>query len=72
MLPFPQLTCTQPEVSKLQAEVQARVRRNGILMALALRIVLLVAMLFLIDALADPFFVFAWEGVITGKTSAAP
>ena len=66
VLGFDNLLYISIESQRAPAEVQARVRRNGILMALALRIVLLVVMLFLIDALADPFFVFAWEGVITG------
>ena len=66
VLGFDNLLYISIESQRAPAAVQSRVRRNGILLAIALRVVLLVVMLFLIDALADPFFVFAWEGVITG------
>jgi len=66
VLGFDNLLYISIESQRAPKEVQAKVRRNGILMALALRLVLLVVMLFLIDTLAAPFFVFAWEGVITG------
>ncbi len=66
VLGFDNLLYISIESQRAPKEVQSRVRRNGILMALALRIVLLVVMLFLIEALAEPFFVFGWEGVITG------
>jgi predicted tellurium resistance membrane protein TerC len=46
---------------------QASVRRNGILIAIALRIVLLYAMVKLITLLTEPFFSIHWMGVIEGS-----
>jgi len=45
---------------------QARVRRTGILIAIALRLVLLFVMIWLIEVLSTPFHVFAIPGVIEG------
>ncbi|MFK7945323.1 MAG: TerC family protein [Paracoccaceae bacterium] len=66
VLGFDNLLYISIESQRAPVEVQKKVRRNGILIALGLRVVLLVVMLFLIEALAAPFFVFGWEGVITG------
>ncbi|MEO1491858.1 MAG: tellurium resistance protein TerC [Pseudomonadota bacterium] len=66
VLGFDNLLYISIESQRAPVEVQKQVRRNGILMALGLRIVLLIVMLFLIDLLAEPFLVFGWEGVITG------
>ena len=69
VLGFDNLLYISIESQRAPKEVQKQVRRNGILMALGLRIILLIAMLFLIDALAEPFYTFAWEGVITGAVN---
>lgn len=45
---------------------RARVRRNGILIALALRIVLLFVVIELVRLFEAPFFTIAWEGVLEG------
>ncbi|MEM0987927.1 MAG: tellurium resistance protein TerC [Pseudomonadota bacterium] len=66
VLGFDNLLYISIESQRAPKEVQSSVRRNGILMALGLRVVLLVIMLFLIEALAAPFYVFGCEGVITG------
>jgi len=66
VLGFDNLLYISIESQRAPRGMQKSVRRNGILMAVMLRLVLLVAMLFLIEALAEPFFVFAWEGVISG------
>ncbi|MEM6904395.1 MAG: tellurium resistance protein TerC [Pseudomonadota bacterium] len=66
VLGFDNLLYISIESQRAPAAEQAKVRRNGILIAIALRLVLLVAMLLLIEALADPFIVLGWEGVITG------
>lgn len=66
VLGFDNLLYISIESQRAPAEVQKRVRRNGILIALALRVILLVVMLFLIEALAEPFLIFEWDGVITG------
>lgn len=66
VLGFDNLLYISIESQRAPKDMQRQVRRNGILIALLLRVVLLVAMLFLIDLLAAPFIVFGWEGVITG------
>lgn len=50
---------------------QAAVRRIGIILAVVLRIVLLIAMVYLIDLLADPFYVFNWPGYLEGGVNFA-
>lgn len=50
---------------------QAVVRKWGILLAVALRVVLLFVMIKAIDAMAAPFFILNWEGVITGGVNFA-
>lgn len=55
-------------VSKRAPEAdQARVRKLGIGLAVLLRIVLLVIVLKLVDALKDPFFSLDFEGVVVGQ-----
>ncbi|MEM7669621.1 MAG: tellurium resistance protein TerC, partial [Pseudomonadota bacterium] len=66
VLGFDNLLYISIESQRAPKEVQSQVRRNGILIAIGLRIVLLFVMIQLIEALSDPFHVFAWEGVITG------
>jgi len=66
VLGFDNLLYISIESRRAPAEARARVRRNGILIAVGLRVVLLVVMVRLIDALAEPFFVLAWPGVIEG------
>jgi predicted tellurium resistance membrane protein TerC len=50
---------------------QKAVRYWGIIIAVALRIVLLFAMIWLIDLLAEPFFIMEWEGYLTGGVNFA-
>jgi predicted tellurium resistance membrane protein TerC len=45
------------------------VRSWGIIIAVALRVALLFVMVHLIDLLAEPFYTFAWEGVIEGAVN---
>ena len=66
VLGFDNLLYISIESQRAPQEDQARVRRNGILIAIGLRIVLLFVMIQLIDALAEPFVILSWEGVITG------
>ncbi|MGF1500446.1 MAG: TerC family protein [Paracoccaceae bacterium] len=66
VLGFDNLLYISIESQRAPAEAQARVRRTGIMIAVALRIVLLFVMIQLIDALAAPFYVFAIPGVIEG------
>ncbi|MEM8793883.1 MAG: tellurium resistance protein TerC [Pseudomonadota bacterium] len=66
VLGFDNLLYISIESQRAPKEAQASVRRNGILIAIALRIVLLFVMIQLIDALSDPFYILRWEGVIEG------
>ncbi|MEM8698124.1 MAG: tellurium resistance protein TerC [Pseudomonadota bacterium] len=66
VLGFDNLLYISIESQRAPRQAQARVRRYGILIAIALRIVLLFLMIQLIDALSEPFIVFGWDGVITG------
>lgn len=66
VLGFDNLLYISIESQRAPKEVQSQVRRTGILIAIGLRIVLLFVMIQLIEALSDPFYVFQWEGVITG------
>ncbi|MEO0323128.1 MAG: tellurium resistance protein TerC [Myxococcota bacterium] len=69
VLGFDNLLYISIESQRAPAEAQARVRRTGILIAIALRVVLLVVMVLLLERLAEPFFRFSWEGVLTGAVS---
>ncbi|WP_285670072.1 TerC family protein [Paralimibaculum aggregatum] len=66
VLGFDNLLYISIESQRAPAADQARVRRTGILIAIGLRIVLLFAMIQLIEALAEPFYVFAIPGIIEG------
>ncbi|MDF1728887.1 MAG: tellurium resistance protein TerC [Sulfitobacter sp.] len=71
VLGFDNLLYISIESQRAPVAHQAAVRRWGIIIAVALRIILLFAMIQLIDALAEPFFVLDWEGVITGGVNFA-
>ena len=66
VLGFDNLLYISIESKRAPAAVQAKVRRNGILIAIALRIVLLYVMVELIERLTEPFFSINWTGVIEG------
>ena len=66
VLGFDNLLYISIESQRAPKEQQASVRRNGILIAIALRIVLLFAMIRLISALNEPFFVMNIPGVLEG------
>ncbi|WGI22983.1 TerC family protein [Amylibacter sp. IMCC11727] len=66
VLGFDNLLYISIESQRAPKEYQARVRFWGIIIAVALRIVLLFTMIQLIDALKDPFYIFDYPGVITG------
>lgn len=67
VLGFDNLLYISIESKRAPAESQQRVRRNGILIAIALRIILLFAMINLLKRLEAPFFSLEWEGVIEGS-----
>ena len=66
VLGFDNLLYISIESQRAPVAQQASVRRWGIIIAVALRVVLLYVMVKLIDAMAAPFYVFEWEGIVTG------
>lgn len=66
VLGFDNLLYISIESQRAPVAQQAAVRRWGIILAVILRIVLLYVMIKLIGLLSAPFYVFDWEGVITG------
>ncbi|MEO1561814.1 MAG: tellurium resistance protein TerC [Pseudomonadota bacterium] len=66
VLGFDNLLYISIESQRAPQEHQQRVRMWGIMIAVALRIVLLFTMIQLIDALKDPFYVFNSPGIIEG------
>lgn len=71
VLGFDNLLYISIESQRAPPETQAAVRRWGIIIAVVLRVVLLFAMIQLIDAMAEPFHIFAWPGVIEGGVNFA-
>jgi predicted tellurium resistance membrane protein TerC len=71
VLGFDNLLYISIESQRAPVAQQAAVRKWGILLAVALRVVLLFVMIQAIDAMAEPFFVMNWEGVITGGVNFA-
>ncbi len=67
VLGFDNLLYISIESQRAPKEVQAKVRRMGIIIAVALRIVLLFVMVSLIESLQDPFFDINWTGVLEGS-----
>jgi predicted tellurium resistance membrane protein TerC len=66
VLGFDNLLYISIESQRAPVAQQVTVRRWGIIIAVALRVVLLFVMIRLIDAMAEPFYIFEWTGVITG------
>ncbi|MCX7564778.1 tellurium resistance protein TerC [Sulfitobacter sp. F26169L] len=71
VLGFDNLLYISIESQRAPVAQQAAVRKWGIIIAVALRIILLFVMIRLIDALAEPFFILEWEGVLTGGVNFA-
>ncbi len=67
VLGFDNLLYISIESKRAPADKQAMVRRNGILIAIALRIVLLFTMIQLLASLTDPFFHVNIPGVLEGS-----
>ena len=66
VLGFDNLLYISIESKRAPEADQARVRRNGILIAVALRIVLRFVMIQLIESMKEPFFVMNMPGVLEG------
>ncbi|GFE65608.1 TerC family protein [Litoreibacter roseus] len=71
VLGFDNLLYISIESQRAPVAHQKAVRFWGIILAVALRIILLFAMVSLLGKLTEPFFVFNWEGVITGGVNFA-
>ena len=71
VLGFDNLLYISIESKRAPVAQQKSVRTWGIIIAVALRVVLLFTMIQLIDALAEPFYIFDWEGVIEGGVNFA-
>lgn len=67
VLGFDNLLYVSIESKRAPEGQQAKVRRIGILMAIALRIVLLFVVIALLDAFVDPFFEVHLEGILEGS-----
>ena len=71
VLGFDNLLYISIESQRAPVAQQKSVRFWGIIIAVALRVVLLFTMIRLIDAMAEPFYVFNWPGVIEGGVNFA-
>lgn len=71
VLGFDNLLYISIESKRAPVAQQKSVRMWGILIAVALRVVLLFVMIRLIAALSEPFHTFAWEGVLEGSINFA-
>lgn len=67
VLGFDNLLYISIESQRAPAAQQASVRRWGIIIAVALRVILLFVMIKLIASLTDPFFHIDWKGFIEGS-----
>ena len=66
VLGFDNLLYISIESQRAPAEMQKRVRFWGIIIAVALRVVLLFVMIQLIDAMKEPFFILNYPGILEG------
>ncbi len=71
VLGFDNLLYISIESKRAPVAQQKAVRMWGIIIAVALRIVLLFTMIQLLAALSEPFYTFEWEGVLTGAVNFA-
>ena len=71
VLGFDNLLYISIESQRAPVAQQRAVRFWGIVIAVALRVVLLFVMIRLIATLSEPFYVFDWDGVITGGVNFA-
>ena len=71
VLGFDNLLYISIESQRAPVATQRAVRFWGIIIAVALRVILLFTMIRLIDALSEPFYVFDWTGVIEGGVNFA-
>lgn len=71
VLGFDNLLYISIESQRAPVAHQKAVRFWGIIIAVALRIVLLFTMVELLGSLTEPFYIFEWEGILTGGVNFA-
>ncbi|MEM6276668.1 MAG: tellurium resistance protein TerC [Pseudomonadota bacterium] len=71
VLGFDNLLYISIESQRAPVAKQRAVRFWGIIIAVALRVILLFAMVSLLDALSAPFYVFDWDGILEGGVNFA-
>lgn len=71
VLGFDNLLYISIESQRAPVAQQKAVRTWGIIIAVALRVILLFVMIQLLNALNAPFYTFEWDGVITGSVNFA-
>lgn len=71
VLGFDNLLYISIESQRAPLAQQKAVRFWGIILAVALRVILLFVMVSLLASLTEPFYTFTWEGVITGGVNFA-
>lgn len=71
VLGFDNLLYISIESQRAPVAQQKAVRFWGIILAVALRVVLLFTMVQLLGSLTEPFYVFQWEGILTGGVNFA-
>ena len=71
VLGFDNLLYISIESQRAPVAHQKAVRFWGIILAVALRVILLFVMIRLIDALAEPFFILNWPGILEGGVNFA-
>lgn len=71
VLGFDNLLYISIESQRAPVALQKAVRFWGIIIAVALRVILLFVMIRLIGALSEPFYIFDWVGVLEGGVNFA-
>ncbi len=71
VLGFDNLLYISIESQRAPVAQQKAVRFWGIIIAVALRVILLFVMVSLLSKLTEPFYVFEWEGILTGGVNFA-
>lgn len=71
VLGFDNLLYISIESQRAPVAQQKAVRFWGIIIAVALRVILLFVMVSLLGTLTEPFFIFEWEGILTGGVNFA-
>ena len=71
VLGFDNLLYISIESQRAPVAQQKAVRFWGIIIAVALRVILLFVMVRLLGTLTEPFYIFTWDGILTGGVNFA-